>query len=424
MAFKITFDIDERSVTNDKFYPLYTNQARHLHLYGGAGSSKSRFTAQKYLLRVIYGMQQGVKHRIVCLRKTQPAVRKSVYTVFKHYHDEWGLAPIMNPHPSDLTFRFINGSEIICSGLDDPMKLKSIEGVTAFWLEEATEFTPEDFRQVDLRLRGDIGTYKQLTYTYNPVDIAHHLYKRIHQKVGDEYTGSYSNNTFLHHSTYKDNRFIDSEYAKILEDLEEEDPGYHKIYTRGLWGALRLLIYGGCYRVLPDSEWPDHFDEECYGLDFGFNNPTALVHIGVLDRIPYVREIIYQTKLTNTQLIERMREENVSDRIPIYADSAEPARIEEISNEGFDCRSATEAKKPNAVKARIDFCQRSNFKVHEDSSNLITELTAYKWKEDKKTGDALDEPVKFLDHACNGFEYGFFEAFRIGLARPGFKFVK
>jgi len=419
----INIVIDEPSVTNVKFMPLYTNQVRHLHMYGGAGSSKSRFTAQKILLRIIYGMERGIIHKAVCLRKTQPAVRKSVYTVFNHYIDEWNLSGICRAFPSDMVIRFVNGSEIICSGLDDPMKLKSIEGVTMFWVEEATEFKPDDLRQVDLRLRGEIGTYKQIIYTYNPVDISHPLYKNMHTKVGDCFTGEYGDRTYIHHSTYSDNRFIDQEYIDILEGLKDEDAGYYKIYTLGKWGALKNLIYGGCYQVLSDEEWPTEFDDECYGLDFGYNNPSCLMHIGIHDQIPYCQEVVYQNKLTNTQLIEMMRECDVDPSVPMYADSAEPARIEEIANEGFDCRPAEEAKKPNAVKARIDFCQRSKFKVHHSSTEFQKELTGYKWKEDRN-GNVLDEPVKFLDHACNAFEYGFYEHCRIGLARPGFRFVK
>lgn len=422
MAFNINIDIDDESVTNVSFQPLYTNQARHLHMYGGAGSSKSRFAAQKILLRVLYGMEQGIKHKIVCLRKTQPAVRKSVYTVFTHYIDEWNLTPICHAFPSDLTIRFINGSEIICSGLDDPLKLKSIEGVTGFWVEETTEFKPDDMRQIDLRLRGDIGTYKQVLYTYNPVDISHHLYKTMHTKIGDCFTGDYGTNTYIHHSTYSDNRFIDDEYIAILEGLEEEDAGYYKIYTLGKWGALKHLIYGGCYQVIGDAQWPTEFEDECYGLDFGFNNQTCLMHIGIYDKEPYCQEIIHQSKLTNTQLIELMGELEVDQTIPMYADSAEPARIEEIENVGYDCQPATEAKKPNAVKARIDFCQRSHFRVHENSTEFQRELTGYKWKEDR-AGIAIDEPVKFNDHACNAFEYGFYEHCRIGLAKPGLRFV-
>jgi phage terminase large subunit len=33
----------------------------------------------------------------------------------------------------------------LCAGLDDPEKIKSIAGLTDAWLEEATEFSLDDF---------------------------------------------------------------------------------------------------------------------------------------------------------------------------------------------------------------------------------------------------------------------------------------
>ena len=428
MATNIKINLDINAITNDAFLDLYTNQARHLHLYGSAGSSKSHFAAQKLILRVLYGMRKDheVVHRFVCMRKTEPEVRQSVFTLLADLRNGWGgLDTIMYPLGSMLMFRFANGSTIQCAGLDKPEKLKSIERPTGFWLEEATGFTVQDRRQVDLRMRGDINTYKQTIYTYNPDSVACSLYKDYHKVLGDCFTGwgtsAIAKNHYFHHSTYRDNRFLDAEYVAILENLKDEDEDYWRVFSEGLWGAKRHLIYGGCWRSLDLSQWPTHFDDRCYGLDFGFNNPTALVQIDIKDNIPYLTERIYQSKLTNTQLIELMDELNIDKNATIYADSAEPARIEEISDT-YDCRPATEAKKPHAVKARIDFVKRSHMVIHPNSTNLQDELGTYKWKTDKDD-IPTDEPVKFADHACNAAEYGMFEHMR-GAAAPGFFVVK
>ena len=412
-------------VTAPRFLPLYKNKFRNLHLCGGAGSTKSHFAAQKLCVRILAGMKTGLVHNFVALRKTQPAVRKSVYTLLENKIADNDLHTVAKCYPSDLTVRFANGSKIMCAGLDDPMKLKSIEKITGFWLEEATEFTKADRQQVDLRLRGDIGTYKQILETYNPMDMNHHLFQNVHKKLGDDFTGVHPNypRMYMHHSTYHDNPFIDQEYIDVLEGLKDEDVGFHKIYTLGRWGALKNLIYGGKWQSVDTAGWPVDFEDACYGFDFGYNNPSALVFIGILDGVPYMREIIYQTKLTNTQLIEKMDELGVNKEIPIYADSAEPARIEEIADAGYDCKPAIEAKKPHAVKARIDFCKRSHFRVDAHSPNVIKELSVYKYKEDRD-GNVFDEPVKFMDHAMNAFEYGYYEHCRMGMTMPGIAFLK
>ena len=396
-------------VTPPKFYPLYTDHHRYLHLVGGAGSGKSRFAGQKFLVRIMHGLATGKIHRVVALRKTTPAARKSVYAVFEHYRAAWGLERIMHPVRSELSFHFVNGSQIICGGLDDPSKLKSIEGVTGFWLEEPTELTLDDLRQVKLRLRGTFK-YLQAIYTYNPSDLACALYQSIFLHLPQRYEGEIEGGKGLVvHSTYHDNPFIDADYISELEALKEQDEGYYKIYTLGEWGARKALIYHGRYEVLEDKDWPTSFEDECYGLDFGFNNPSALMHVGFIDNVPYVEEVLYSPKLTNTQLIEQMKSLEVNTAVPIYADSAEPARIQEIADSGFNCVPAENAKKPNAVKARIDYIQGRGFRVRASSVETIGELSGYKWKEDPRTGVVLDEPVKFRDHAMNAMEYAIYE---------------
>jgi phage terminase large subunit len=66
-----------------------------------------------------------------------------------------------------------NGNQLISSGMDDVEKLKSIAGITGTWGEEATEISFEDFKQIDLRLRGNTTNYKQHILTYNPIDSDH-----------------------------------------------------------------------------------------------------------------------------------------------------------------------------------------------------------------------------------------------------------
>ena len=83
----------------------------------------------------------------------------------------------------------------------------------------------------------------------------------------------------------------------------------------------------------------------------------------------------------------------------IYADSAEPARIEEITRAGFNVYPAKKE-----VKNGIDYIKRKKIYIHESCANTIKEIQSYKWKE-KKDGEILDEPVKFLDHAMDALRY-------------------
>jgi phage terminase large subunit len=412
----ITLDLSSlHGAINERFYPLLSNHYRHLHLYGGAGSSKSHFAAQKDFLRILCGYETGVKHYIVALRKTSPAARRSLARLHKHYVEQFQLTPdVVDVLDDGMQLKFSNGSELVCGGLDDPSKLKSIENVTAFRLEEANEFDAEDLKQVDIRLRPDFKSYAQITYLYNPSDFEHELYT-IYRDLPVDYTGVAQwrgREIYVHHSTYKDNRFISPEYAAVLEGYKAEDEGYYQVYTQGRWGARRALIYAGAYTVAAKGAWPQSFGDGFYGLDFGYNDPTALVHVGVYDGRPYAEQIIYESHLNNDQLIAKMKALGVSQRQTIWADSAEPARISAIQGAGFDCRGATDAKKQNAVKARIDVVRMAKPVIHPDSTDIIRELHAYAWKVERDTGRPIDEPVKINDHSMNAIEYAIYQQLR------------
>jgi phage terminase large subunit len=324
------------------------------------------------------------------LRKTGPAARKSVFALFKHYIASWGLGKLVHVNSSDMLFTFWNGSEVMCSGLDDPEKLKSIEGVTGMWLEEPTELSRDDFRQVDLRLRGKTVGYKQIIFTFNPISRLVWLYREFFEKPHRD--------TTVVHSTYRDNRFIDADYALMLEALADEDPMYHGVYALGEWGVLRNIIFEN-YDIV---DWPPAmvFEDKCYGLDFGFTSPTALIQSCFREDETWVRQVIYETGLTNSNLIELMKRVIPDRSVPIYADPTEPAWIEEIYQAGFNIHPAD-----NSVKPGIDHCRRGRFFIDSGSPDLIKEVGAYKYREDKN-GNVMEIPVKFMDHGMDGMRYG------------------
>ena len=374
------------------------DKSRHLLLKGGAGSGKSHFVAQKHILRILDGYEVGKVHKFLVLRKTQPSARNSVYELFKRYLAKWKLlGNICTEQSSRMSFNFSNGSQIMCGGLDKPEKLNSIEGITGMWFEEAVEFTESDITQVNLRMRGQLPSYKQTTYSFNPVNKQSHLYERFYAN-GDVDGCRYDS------STYTDNPYIDEEYKRELEDLINRDKVYYDVYCRGEWGVLGGLIYhiGKDYDIMPYQLFPKEFDDVCFGLDFGFNNPSALVMVGIYDDELYVKELLYESGLTNTALIKKLGSvipERYRGSV-IYADSAEPARIEEINEAGYTCEPADKS-----VKDGIDYLRSKKKHISRRSVNLIDEMGLYKHKQDR-SGEYLDEPVKFKDHAVDALRYG------------------
>ena len=398
------------AITNDKFYPLFWNDSRFLVLYGGAGSGKSEFAALKMLVRILN--EPG--HRMLCIRKVAKTLRHSVFALLVEiiHRNEWGA--LFRVYRGELKIECVNGGEILFAGLDDPEKLKSITGVTSMWIEEATELAEDDLDQINLRMRGVTKYAKQIVLTFNPISAHHWIKKRFFDRIRPRVT--------VLHTTYKDNRFLDAEYCEVLESLATQNPHFHKVYALGLWGMLKGLVYRP-FDCL--AKWPKTFEDEFYGLDFGFNNPTALIGIGMADGVAHLTEKIYETQLTNPELIKRMREEGISETAHIYADSASPDRIEEIRLAGFWGIRAAE-KGQGSVEAGINYCQSVKIRTKASNVNIAKESEMYCWRVDKN-GNPMDEPVKFADHAMDAMRYALWShlgksrwsPFRINRAEAG-----
>lgn len=210
---------------NEPYLPYLDNRSRYLHLWGGSGSGKSVFAVQKIISRV----WSEAPHRILCVRKVANTLRSSIFQLIKDQLSEAGLMPWFEINKSEMRFTHKqNGNEILLVGLDDVERLKSITGISSIWLEEATELTEPEFDQIDLRLRGESPNYKQIIFSYNPVDENHWIKKRFHDAPDSNFA--------LLRTTFRDNAFIDDEYKGILEQKALVNPNMYRIYFMGEWG--------------------------------------------------------------------------------------------------------------------------------------------------------------------------------------------
>jgi phage terminase large subunit len=389
-----------KDVILPKFYPLLFDKHRNLVIYGSAGSGKSCFAAQYLHLRTLLGYNQNIVQRFLVLRKTNNSIRESVFHELKKWASAWGMLDICNINKSNMSFEFTNGSQIISSGLDEVEKLKSITGITSIWIEEANQISLQDFRQINLRLRAITHTKMQIIVTFNP--ISRLLWLNDHFFVNP--TDKVKNNTTIHHSTWRDNKFLDQESIDQLNDLKNQDIAYWKIYSEGEWGVLEGQIYNN-YKIIDEFPEDKFLNDIIYGLDFGFNDPCALIQIGKKIDDFYCRELLYKSQLTNEDLIKKLKDlipTRYRDKRIIYADNAEPARIEEINRAGFICLPA---KKD--VQDGLDFCKRNKIYISRDSENMNKEIQGYIYKKDKE-GRSLEIPLKYKDHTMDAMRYGMY----------------
>jgi len=401
-------------VTNPAFQSLFTNKDRWLILMGGGGSGKSYFAAEKVLIRILKAASEGRIHNFLVLRKTKVSARTSVFKLFCEYIIDWGLTEKANINKTDMTITMF-GSTIYNTGLDDPEKIKSIQGISSIWLEEMTEFTKDDFYQLDLRLRGNLPDYKQIIGTFNPINEQHWIRQELfgddlqgnieagQKVVRRKYTAIVDGEKIsffmtVMHSTYKDNLYIDKTYKAQLESLVDRDKNFYNIYCLGMWGNLKGLIFDNW---LITRDWPDNPDDGGFGLDFGFAvDPSAVVEVAFDGNDLYIKEHLYQTKLTNPDIASRLRP--VAGQEIIVADNAEPKSIAEIRQYGLNIVPCQ--KGPDSILHGIQRIRQYNLKLDHNSPNLRKEFASYKWAE-KKDGTLLNKPADLFNHLIDATRY-------------------
>ncbi len=352
---------------------------------GGARSGKSYAMAQLLIMRALNqaGSQIGVT------RKTMPALKMTSRRLILELLSKYGLYQSARWNKTENYYLLPNLSRFQFFSLDDAEKIKSSE-FNYLWLEEANEFTYQDYLVLLTRLSARSQYQNQMFLTLNPTDancwIAKHLKPRA--------------DVLFINSTYRDNPFLSQSYIDTLLSLKDYDENAYKVFALGQWGCSQRLIYPS-WRL---ASAPQSCEEVIWGLDFGFNNPSALVKIYIKDAQFFCEEVLYQTSLTTKALCARLEEiiPHKDRAQTIYADSAEPDRIAEISSLGFNIKPAQKN-----ILCGILAVRSVGLNITPSSVNLIKEAQTYSWKTDN-AGAVLETPVKFQDHALDALRYAIY----------------
>ncbi len=361
--------------TTNVFNKAFRSKTRITCLQGGTRSSKTYSLCQLFIVRCL---QETGKVFTIC-RKTLPALKGTAYRDIINLLKELELYKEENHNKSELSYQ-LNGNLIEHISIDQSQKIRGRKR-DYLWLNEANEFTYEDWQQLILRTTG------QIYLDYNPSDPYSWIYDKVIVR---------EDCTFIK-STYLANPFLDEDTVAEIERLKDLDPDYWQVYGLGEIGSVQTMIFRN-FNLVDDVQGR----LIGYGLDFGFtNSPTALVEVRQLDDNLYIKELLYEKRLTNTDLANKLREFGIDRQTEIIGDSAEPKSIEEIYRQGFNIKPA---KKGAGIHLGIDIMRRYKLHITKDSLNAIKEFRGYKWATDKN-GDVLNTPVKVNDHLVDATRY-------------------
>jgi phage terminase large subunit len=384
--------------TSPLFETIRSRTERVVILEGSARSTKT-YSVLQYLIYLAVENENAKKPRhlrIAIVRSHLTWIRSTVLVDFKNIlRDQFGLWNEASMNKTNLVYS-LGKTEFVFTGLDkeEGQKFHGAKNDYVF-LNEAIELNWPSVQQLLFRMPG------RMLVDYNPnMDSRHWIETKLKKRP----------DACVIHSTFRDNPFLEDDLVQELERLEPTpeniergtaDEAQWKIYGLGVRAQIKGLVYPNWDMVptMPKAE------EYFYGIDWGFSvDPTALVQAAFVNGELYVQELLYERGLTNIEnpsnteqpsIERRLGELNVSRKFLICADSAEPKSIQDISNCGYNIVGVK--KGPNSILNGISIVKRYKLHIVEPSPNLVTEITRYKWVEDKN-GESQPMPVDNFNH--------------------------
>lgn len=359
---------------------LQAYESKKYRVIANQGSTRSTKTYSISQLLALYIPHRENK-RISIVSPSLPHLKRGARHDFLEIMDNAGVYSDDHFNKTDNIYHYPQtGASVEFFGVDEPGKVRG-PGRDILYVNEANLLSFSIYKQLALR------TKEIIFLDFNPADETSWVYD-----VGD------AEGNILIHSTYKDNPFLSKEQREEIESLQHADENLWKVFGLGLRGTSSETIYTHWKQV---DEMPNR-GEKIYGQDFGYNVPSALCDIEIYEGGIYVDQLLYETKLTTGDLIERYKNLEISNTREIYCDNAEPKTIEELCRANYNAIPADKD-----VTEGIRKVKSMPLYITKRSVDVIKEIKSYKWKTDKD-GKVQDEPVKFNDHSMDAIRYGVF----------------
>lgn len=372
-----------------EYKPLFETWWREAAVYGGRYSLKSHTVATSYIIKA-----RMSKRRIGCFREFQNSIAESSHQLLADLIKKYGLDEFKITDKEIINT--VTGSEFLFKGLHhNEQSIKSIEGLTDAWIEEAQTISEKSLEVLTptVRLPGS-----QIVYTYNRLEEEDPIHKRLVLEGRP--------NTLVLNFNYD----IAEKYGwlpQVIKDEIEDDKKKRPALYKHKWLGEPNTQQG---RIFKDWLLIDDIPHEArlvrYGLDFGYSiDPTVIVALYEYNGGYIVDEIAYQKGLSNKSIADIIKAQEKPAMV--VADSAEPKSIDEIYSYGVNIIGVVKGK--DSVSQGLQYVQDQRISITRRSTKTYTAYLNYKWAEDKE-GKTLNEPddtVHEWSNAMDAIRYGF-----------------
>lgn len=363
------------NIKTTKVFEDLLNSDKRVNVFQGSSRASKTFNI---LIYFIYRLLNEDNKVFSIVRKTLPALKGSVLRDLKEVLNMFGEYDAEKWHAVDGYYE-LGTNTIEWFSIDDETKLRGRKRDYLF-INEATEVSQDEYIQLILR------TSDMIVMDLNPS-----LWKSWIYDLENEPDVKYNI------ITYKDNPFLPPTQIEEIEKLKDRDHNLWRIFGLGQRGIPTKMVFTH-FQIY--NELPSGAKLLGYGIDWGYSDPSTLVAVYKLDDSIFCKELLYLRNITIPDFIYKIKDLGFNLNDDYICDSANPQAIEELRRNGINAKPV----KKNSILHGIDLIKRSNFYIHNESTNLLNELQSYIWKQDKN-GNNLDEPIDSSNHIIDGIRY-------------------
>jgi len=394
---------------------------------GGRGSAKSHSFATATILRCLGGFE-----RVLCARELQTSLLESVHHLLEAKIDALNLRPYFDITKTEITCS-VTKSEIIFKGVSNNVAaIKSLEGITICWLEEAEVISARSFEVLVPTIRAESS---EIWISLNPdsKDAPAMAYCTT-EREGLEYI----------HVTYVDNPFFTTVLEEERANMERVDAdAYQHVWMGKTRQNSDAQVFKGKYviesfvpdrdaleegcikdkavldtlyrlgRLKPENEPRPLWQGPFLGLDFGFSeDPTAAVLCWISGRNLYIEYEAYKRKCDIDRTPALLDEIPEARKYVMRADNSRPESISYLKQHGYPKVVACTKGKGSVLDGIAFIRGFDRVVIHPRCIYVAEEFHLYSYKVNKLTDDVLPDLVDKHNHTIDSLRYALEPAIR------------
>lgn len=346
-------------------------------------------------------------HRVLYTRQTMASTDNSITQALEDRMALLGLDHLFSFANNNFTLSGGEEGKITITGQKtstgtQTAKLKSLENYSMFVTEEAEELTSySDWKKIKRSMRAsDVQCLSILCF--NPPTREHWIAQELYEDIPEGFNGI-KNNILYIHTTYLDNgkenmaehnwreyeelRLVYEEVlstpVKDRDKLPYKTIKKYEEYKYSILGGFKKKAEGVIYPEFELKEFDETLPSKGHGLDFGSNDPDALVKVALdkKNKRIFLKEEYFKGD-TSYETLRDILIKIAGKTESIVGDCAERRMIIDLKNAGLNI---TKSDKTMPVEDQIKMLLDYEFFIDPESKNLIKAFNNYKWH-DKKAG--------------------------------------